>query len=150
MTLNQFPSGSNGRHLADDIFICIFMNEKFCILIKISLEFVPKGPIDNNPVFVQLMAWRIGDKAIIWTNADPIHWRIYVALGGDELTWRKAPNNEHELEQAKSGRVHWRWAWVGAGHAAVTAWCKTINTFQPQINQLTSTILSLGQSAWKR
>ena len=21
----------------------------------------------------------------MWTNADPIHWRIYVALGGDEL-----------------------------------------------------------------
>ena len=23
--------------------------------------------------------------AIIWTNADPIHWRIYAALGRDEL-----------------------------------------------------------------
>ena len=22
-------------------------------------------------------------QAIIWTNADLIHWRIYVALGGD-------------------------------------------------------------------
>ena len=21
----------------------------------------------------------------IWTNADPIHWCIYIALGGDEL-----------------------------------------------------------------
>ena len=25
-------------------------------------------------------------RAIIWTNADPVHWHIYVALGGDELT----------------------------------------------------------------
>ena len=25
----------------------VFVNEKFCILIKISLKFVPKGPIDN-------------------------------------------------------------------------------------------------------
>ena len=25
-------------------------------------------------------------QAIIWINADPIHWRIYAALGGDELT----------------------------------------------------------------
>ena len=25
-------------------------------------------------------------QAIIWTNADPIHWRIYVALVGDELS----------------------------------------------------------------
>ena len=47
--------------------------------------FVPKGPIYNNPVLVQIMAWcRI--SAIIWTNADPIHWRIYAAPGGDELT----------------------------------------------------------------
>ena len=25
-------------------------------------------------------------QAIIWTNADPVHWGIYAALGGDELT----------------------------------------------------------------
>ena len=24
-------------------------------------------------------------QAIIWANADPIHWRIYAALGGDDL-----------------------------------------------------------------
>ena len=24
-------------------------------------------------------------QAIIWTNAAPVHWRIYAALGGDEL-----------------------------------------------------------------
>ena len=38
--------------LADDIFKCIFVNESFSILIKISLKFVPKGPIDNNPALV--------------------------------------------------------------------------------------------------
>ena len=38
--------------LSDDIFKCIFVNEKFCILIKISLKFVPKGPFDNNPPLV--------------------------------------------------------------------------------------------------
>ena len=42
----------NGCHLADNIFRCIFMNEKFCILIQISLKFVPKYPIDNNPALV--------------------------------------------------------------------------------------------------
>ena len=44
--------GQNGRHFADDIFICIFVYEKFYILIKISLKFVPKGPNDNNPALV--------------------------------------------------------------------------------------------------
>ena len=38
--------------LADHIFICIFLNEKFCILIKISLKFVPQGPLHNNPALV--------------------------------------------------------------------------------------------------
>ena len=64
---------------ADDIFNCIFLNEKIGILI--SLKFVPKGLIDNIPALVQIMAWR--RIAIIWTNATPIHWRIYAALGGD-------------------------------------------------------------------
>ena len=58
------------------------MNEKFCILIKISLKFVPKGPIDNSPALVEIIAWH---QAIISTNADPIHRHIYAALGGDEL-----------------------------------------------------------------
>ena len=41
------------------------MNEKFCILIEISLNFVPDGPIDNIPALVQIMAWRrIGDKPL--------------------------------------------------------------------------------------
>ena len=42
-----------------------FREWKFCILIKISLKFVPKGPIDNNPALVEMMAWRqIGDKPL--------------------------------------------------------------------------------------
>ena len=46
-SVNSSPPGQNGRHLTDDIFRCFLMNEKFCILIKISLKFVPKGPINN-------------------------------------------------------------------------------------------------------
>ena len=57
--------GLTGRHFADDIFKCIFMNEKFCILILISLKFVPKGPIDNKPALVQVMDW-------CWTGDKPL------------------------------------------------------------------------------
>ena len=38
--------------LADNIFRRSFVNEKFCILIKNSLKFAPKVPIDNNPALV--------------------------------------------------------------------------------------------------
>ena len=55
----------DGRHFADDIFKCIFMNENVWIPIKISLKFVPKGPINNIPALVQIMAWRRpGDKPL--------------------------------------------------------------------------------------
>ena len=34
--LNSFPPRQNVCHVADDISICIFMNEKFCVFIRIS------------------------------------------------------------------------------------------------------------------
>ena len=37
---------------ADDTFKCIFLNENVLISIKISLKFVPEGPIDNKSVLV--------------------------------------------------------------------------------------------------
>ena len=43
--LTHLPLDKMAAILADNIFKCIFLNEKFCILIKISLKFIPKGPI---------------------------------------------------------------------------------------------------------
>ena len=43
--VNSSPTRLNGRHFADAIFKCIFMNEKFCPLILIAPQFVPKGQI---------------------------------------------------------------------------------------------------------
>ena len=63
--VNTLRPRQDGRHFADDIFVCIFFNEKCCILIKCSLKYVRKGPIDNNPALVQIMAWRrSGDKPL--------------------------------------------------------------------------------------
>ena len=48
-----------------DTFKRIFLNENVIISIKISLKFVPKGPINNSPALVQIMAWRRpGDKPL--------------------------------------------------------------------------------------
>ena len=47
------------------IFKCIFLNENVRISIKMSLKFVPKGPIDNMPALVQIMAWcQTGNKPL--------------------------------------------------------------------------------------
>ena len=48
----------NGHHFTGDIFKCISMNEKFCILILISLKSVLRDPIDKKIALVQAKAWR--------------------------------------------------------------------------------------------
>ena len=59
----------NGRHYPDDMFKCIFLNDKVQIPIKISLKFVSKSSVNNIPSFVQTMVWRSpGDKPL----SDPI------------------------------------------------------------------------------
>ena len=50
--LNSSHPGQNGRRFADDTFKRIFLNENVIISIKISLKFVPRGPINNNPALV--------------------------------------------------------------------------------------------------
>ena len=55
---NTLRPRQNGRHFADDILKCIFLNENALNLIKISLKFIPKGPINNTSALVQIMAWR--------------------------------------------------------------------------------------------
>ena len=64
-SLTHLPLDKMAAILADDIFRCIFVNEKLYILIKISMGFLPEGLIDNNPSLVLIMAWRqIGDKPL--------------------------------------------------------------------------------------
>ena len=64
-SLNTLRRRQDGRHFSDDILKYIFLNENIWIAINISLSFVPKGPIDNIPALVQIMAWRrSGDKPL--------------------------------------------------------------------------------------
>ena len=65
LTCNTLRPRQNGRHFADAIFKCIFFCENVWIPIKVSLKFVPKGPIDNKSSLVQVMTWRrTGDKPL--------------------------------------------------------------------------------------
>ena len=62
--VNTLRLTPNGCYFAD-IFKCIFLNENVLISIKISLKFIPKGPINNIPALAQIMAWRRrGDKPL--------------------------------------------------------------------------------------
>ena len=77
--VNTLRPRHNGRHFEDDIFKCIFLNENVWIPIKISLKFVPKGPINYTPALVQIMAWRRpGDKPLSETMMVRLLTRICV------------------------------------------------------------------------
>ena len=83
--LNSSYPEWNGRHFTDIIFKSIFMNEKFCILIQISLKFGSKGLIDNKSVLVPVVAWRwTGDK-LLSERVLTQFTDIYAAQGGGEL-----------------------------------------------------------------
>ena len=76
----------NGRHLSGDIFKCIFLNENIWFFIKISLKFVPKGPINDIPALVQIMAWRrLGNKPL----SEPIVDRLPMHLCVTRPQWVK-------------------------------------------------------------
>ena len=78
--------GQNGRRFADDTFKRIFLNENVDISNEISLKFVPKGPINNNPALVQIMAWRLSTYYLnLWWL---VYRRIYASLGLNELRWQ--------------------------------------------------------------
>ena len=66
-----------------------FLEWKKYISIEISLKFVPKGPINNIPALVQIMAWRrSGDKPLsepMMASPGLIYWHIYASLCLNEL-----------------------------------------------------------------
>ena len=95
----------NGRHFPDDIFKWIFWNENKWISINISLKFVPRGPINNIPTLVQVMAWgRPGDKPL----SEPMMVRLPSHICVTRPQWvnvihqrRKCLNNKNKLLNTK-------------------------------------------------
>ena len=77
--INTLRPRQNGRHFADDILNRIFVNENVRVSTKFSLKFIPKGPINNIPALVQIMAWRrLGDKPLSEPMMDSLPTHICV------------------------------------------------------------------------
>ena len=85
--LTLLPLSKMAVILADDISKYIFSNEDYRIPIQISLEFVPRNPIDNKPSLLQVMAWRrTGDKPLPEPMLNHFTDAYICSLGEDELT----------------------------------------------------------------
>ena len=80
---------TSGEYRMADIysryFSCILLDENCCILVPISLGFVPNRPTDNEYACVQVMAWHR-------TGAEQVWQRLLIAwihLDGPSLHERK-------------------------------------------------------------
>ena len=93
--VNTLRPRQNVQHFTGDIFKCIFFNENTSISIIISLKFAPRGPFNNIPALVQIMAWcGPGDKPlsepmmiILLTHICITRPQWVNTLGPTEATW---------------------------------------------------------------
>ena len=86
LPFNTLRPRQNGCNFTD-IFKCIFLHENVWIPIWISLKFIPKGPINNIPALVQIMAWRQpGDKPLF----EPMMVRLPTHICVTRPQWVKA------------------------------------------------------------
>ena len=91
--INTLRPRQDRRHFTDDIFTCDLFNENHFILITFSLKYFRKGPVDNNPALVQIMAWRDEATSHYLNQWWLVYWRIYVSLGFNELTHKMSLKN---------------------------------------------------------
>ena len=86
--LNSLRPRQNGRLYADDTFKRIFLKENIRISIKISLKFVPKGPFNNIPALVLIMALhRTGNKPL----SEPMMISLPMHIFVTRPQWVKSP-----------------------------------------------------------
>ena len=81
--INTLRPGQNGRHFADDIFKCIFLNENVWIPTKISLKFV------QLTIFQHWFRYWLGASQVTSHYLNQwwlVYWRKYASLGFNELS----------------------------------------------------------------
>ena len=124
MVVNTLMPRQKGRHFADDIFNYIFVNENLWIPIKISLKFVPKGPINNIPALVQIMAWRRpGDKPLF----EPMMVRLPTHICVTRPQWVKGVHckwkNTRWVRLIQRSREIFAACWSNRGYVIVWPCC---------------------------
>ena len=98
----------NGHRFADDTFKrIIFLNENIKISIKISLKFVPKGPINNIPALVQIMGWR---RSCDNPLSEPMMVSLLTHICVTRPQWVKSLNQGNVRRQDDILTIYWHWS----------------------------------------
>ena len=150
--MNTLRPRQNGRHFTDDIFKCFLLNENVWIMIKISLKFVPKGPINNIPVLVQIMAWRRpGDKPL----SEPITVSLPTYICVARPQWVK-PNqsinqliNQSTIFLPLSSRLKtknlWTISWNSTSPMSKQRWLNILEVMEQRNTGFISLHLAMGK-----
>ena len=93
-SVNTLRPSQNGSRFSDDIFKRILLNENVRISIEISLNFVPKGPINNIQALVQIMAWRRSDDKPL---SEPMMVSLLTHICVTRPQWVKQPGVVHHI-----------------------------------------------------
>ena len=94
--INTLRPGQNGCHFPDDIFKWIFLNENVWISINISLKFVPRGPINNIPTLVQVMAGHLVSAKPL---SEPMMVRLPPHICVTRPQWVNSPGTGFKVSQ---------------------------------------------------
>ena len=82
----------------------IFFNGNVWISIKISLKFVPNGPINNIEALVQIMAWRLpGDKSL----PEPMRVGLLTHTYVTRQQWIKDRRQWMSINNSSSWNIYW-------------------------------------------
>ena len=99
--VNSLRLGQNGCHFTDSIFKCISLNENVWILIK---KFVPRGPVNNIPALVQIMAWcRLGNKPL----SEPMMVSLVTHICTTWSQWVNPKRMEKSMRKLATIWVQW-------------------------------------------
>ena len=99
--LNTLRPRQNGRHFANNIFQCIFLNVNVWTSNKFSLNFVARCPINNIPGLVQIMVWHRQDKPL----SKPTMFRLLMHIYVTRPQWVKSSHLNKILIIQSMGKI---------------------------------------------
>ena len=114
--LTHLPLDKMAAIMADDIFKCIFFMEMIKFKFKFHWNLFPRVQVTINQ-----------QQGITWTNDDPVHWCIYAALGGDELTIWEYISLKNYIHHLNSMKITF-WCNSILGHQIATQFCTCHNS----------------------
>ena len=121
-TFNTLRPRQNGCHFADDTSECTLLNENVWIFIEIYLKFIPKGPVNDIPALIQIIACCRPDGKPL---SELMMVRILTHICITQPQWLKTDllHKSHNVPVSYPIMHHFVTEMCTSVHISVTKWC---------------------------